>query len=494
MEKNPLRFGLAVQEEPPPFSFVIFGVTGDLTKKKLLPALYSLFLKGFFSQFQVIGFARRPWTNDFFRETAGEALAPLAQSGGSERKKEFLSRLSYIQADFSDEAGYRKLEAALKANPLAVYYLATPPEYYEPIIERLKKTGAAGTQARIIIEKPFGDDLESARALNKKLLSIFEESQVFRIDHYLGKETVQNIMVLRFGNSIFEPIWNTRYIHHVEITMAETLGIENRGHYYEKAGAIRDIVQNHLLQLICLIAMEPPISLDAESVRNEKVKVLKSIRLIIGKHVESELVRGQYQAGFIGGGEACAYRDENGVAPNSLVETYAALRLFLDSWRWSGVPFFLRVGKRLSRRLTEITVQFKQPPLALFGGWTSAPKPNTLSWRIQPDEGMRFVFNSKIPGFNPLMSPVQMRFSYGSSFGEESPDAYERLILDVLHGDSTLFTRNDEIEAAWDFTTNLTQAVSRHAPEQIHFYRAGSAGPAAANALVAPFKAAWRRL
>jgi glucose-6-phosphate 1-dehydrogenase len=503
MEQNPLRFGLESQEEPAPFTVVIFGATGNLTRTRLIPALWSLFARGFFSRFRVIGFARRPWTDREFRKVAADALTSAATirlaggaaaAGSEERKREFLSRFDYISANFDDRTGYRNLAGLLENEPLVIHYLSTPPEAYPVIIERLGADARLRQRARIIVEKPFGHDLASARALNALLLGFFPEPQVYRIDHYLGKETVQNLMVLRFGNSIFEPIWNNRYIHHVQITMAETLGVEGRGNYYEQSGAVRDIFQNHLLQLLSLAAMEPPSSLQPEAVRNEKVKVLRSIRPVEGKDARSELVFGQYAAGVMNGLPVPGYRDEESVGRDSRVETYAAVRLFLDTWRWSGVPFFLRVGKRLPRRLTEIAVQFKRPPLNLFGGFASPAHPNVLVWRIQPDEGMRFTFNSKIPGFEPRLQPVQMRFSYGSAFGEESPDAYERLLLDVLHGDSTLFTRNDEIEVAWDITGRLRAAAAEFASDRLFSYPAGSAGPAEAKELTASWGADWRRL
>ena len=491
---NPLRAGLSLQQEPPPFTIVIFGATGDLTAKKLVPALFSLFIKGTIADFNVIGFARRPWSDESFRERMAEAIAPLPFHAEANVRRSFLQKFTYLQSNFQDRDGYLKLATRIGTKRLAVFYLSTPPTAYETIIENLGTAGGDLSQTRIIVEKPFGYDLASARSLNDRLLAHFTESQIFRIDHYLGKETVQNMMVLRFGNSIFEPMWNNRYIHHVQITVAETLGIEGRGHYYEKAGAVRDILQNHLLQLLCLAAMEPPIDLTANSIRNEKVKVLSGLKLIKGADVKGNIVRGQYTEGFVGGESVIGYREENDVAPDSRVETYIALRVFIDTWRWAGVPFFLRTGKRLSRRLTEISVQFQKPPVSLFGGWMSAPKPNILTWRIQPDEGMRFVFNSKIPGFKPLLSPVHMRFAYGSAFGEESPDAYERLLVDVLHGDSTLFTRNDEIEAAWNFTTELAASVADYAADDLSLYRAGTGGPARAQELLGPHHATWRRL
>ncbi len=499
MDENPLRLGLDIQDEPQPLTVVIFGATGNLTRHRLIPALWSLFSRKFIRDFRVIGFARRPWTDELFRSTMAGHLAP-APFGGGDRKAEFLSRLEYLQSSFDDPAGYDRLAGRLAGDPLVVFYLSTPPESYPAIVKLLGDKRLAGGRRRIIVEKPFGRDLDSARELNATLLARFAESQIYRIDHYLGKETVQNLMVLRFGNSTFEPVWNSRYVHHVEITMAETVGVEGRGNYYEQAGAIRDILQNHLLQLLSLVAMEPPSSLEPEAVRNEKVKVLKSIRAPSGAALgggpspDGFLLRGQYAPGTVGGEAVPGYREEPGVAADSGVETYAAVKLFLDTWRWSGVPFFLRAGKRLSRRLTEIAVHFKRPPLDLFGTFQSRPRPNVLVWRIQPDEGMRFTFNSKIPGFLPRLTPVQMRFSYGGAFGEISPDAYERLLLDVIHGDPSLFTRNDEIEAAWTYTTRLLRSAEASAPGELRPYPAGTAGPAEAGRLLAPYGVTWRRL
>jgi glucose-6-phosphate 1-dehydrogenase len=489
MEENPLRFGLEAQDEPPPFTIVIFGATGNLTRRRLIPALWSLFTKGFITRFRIIGFARRPWSDDVFRENVAAEL-----EGPAEAKREFLSRLTYLAASFDNPAGYERLARELASGGLDVFYLSTPPESYPVIARLLGEQGLAHGENRIIVEKPFGRDLDSARALNAVLLSCFAEPRIYRIDHYLGKETVQNLMVLRFGNSTFEPVWNNRYVHHVEITMAETGGVEGRAGYYEQSGAIRDIVQNHLLQLLSLVAMEPPSSLEAEAVRGEKLKVLKAIRSVSGGAPGVDFVTGQYAAGTAGGAAVPGYLEEPGVAAGSATETFAAVRLFLDTWRWSGVPFFLRAGKRLSRRLTEIAVHFKQPPLDLFGSSRSRPQPNVLAWRIQPDEGMRFTFNSKTPGFALRLAPVQMRFSYGGAFGETSPDAYERLLLDVLHGDSTLFTRNDEIEAAWEFTTGLLGAATAAGRAALRPYPAGTAGPAEAASLLAPYGVAWRRL
>ncbi|MBN1523661.1 MAG: glucose-6-phosphate dehydrogenase [Spirochaetales bacterium] len=498
MNNNPLMQGLEFQKSPAPFTLVIFGATGDLTKKKLIPSLFALFRKGHIATFSIIGFARRSWTDEFFREEARKMITDaFGEAVEQNLVGVFLKNLSYVSSTFEDPDGYSRLKKQIPLHAVTIFYLSTPPEAYIPIVENLGTANLSqkgNSASRIIIEKPFGNDLNTARNLNNIILDHFTEQQIYRIDHYLGKETVQNIMVMRFGNGVYEPIWNNRYIHHVQITMSETIGIETRGNYYEQSGALRDIVQNHLLQLLCLVAMEPPSDLSADAVRNEKVKVLRALRPIENELVKTEYVGGQYSAGIVGGVSVNGYREENNVAENSPVETYAALRVFLDTWRWAGVPFFLRTGKRLSQRLTEISVQFKKPPLNLFHNWSSMPNANQLTLRIQPDEGMRFVFNSKIPGFHTYMRPVHMNFAYGSSFGEESPEAYERLLLDVMTGDSTLFTRTDEIEESWKFITLLHDGLEQNRDVGPFPYRAGSAGPGEAHVLLSAYNAKWRKL
>ncbi len=489
MRANPLQEGLDVPREPEPFTFVIFGAAGDLTRKKLVPALFALFRQGYLTDFRIVGFSRRNWGHAEFRREVAAMVA--TDGGGGSVLDSFLSRVFFIGATFEEERGYQVLKEEYHAPANRIYYLATPPSEYEPIVERLGRFGLTredreGAWCRIIVEKPFGRDLGSARRLNGLLGAAFREPQIYRIDHYLGKETVQNLMVFRFGNGIFEPVWNSRYIDHVQITMAEDIGIGSRGGYYDRAGALRDIVQNHLLQLLCLVAMEPPNDLDPDSVRDEKVKILRSIRPVGEHNVGARTVRAQYLRGVSRGEEVPGYREEPGVDPHSLTETYTALRLALDTWRWSGVPFFLRTGKRLSRRTTEISVQFRTPPRLLFAeAGVSPTEANTLVMRLQPDEGLTLSFNAKVPGFQLRMRPVNMNFSYGASFASGLPEAYERLLLDALLGDSTLFTRSDEIEAAWRFTNGILDAWSaRPQASPLAFYRAGSAGPEEARRLI----------
>jgi glucose-6-phosphate 1-dehydrogenase len=497
MRENPLITGLGLVRPPPALSVVIFGASGDLTRRKLVPALFSLFLKGRIERFRVIGFARRDWTTASFRSLVRAALDGEAFCRADRILKDsFASRVEFVRSDFEDPAGYAALARELADPPNRLYYLAAPPDACAPIIEGLHQAGLADPSrgfARIIVEKPFGRDLDSARALNARIAAAFAEDQVFRIDHYLGKETVQNIMLLRFGNGIFEPVWNNRYVDHVEITMAETLGVEGRGGYYESAGALRDMVQNHLLQLLCLVAMEPPVDLRPESVRGEKLKVLRSLVEIGPREVGAETVRGQYTRGTAEGAEVPGYREEPGVDAVSTVETYAALRVQLASWRWAGVPFLLRTGKRLSRRATEISVQFRRPPVRLFADG-AAPPPDTLVFRIQPREGIMLAFNAKVPGPATDLRTVAMDFSYGAAFGEELPEAYERLLLDAMVGDATLFMRRDEIEASWGFVTGVLAGWRQTGQPALEFYRAGTQGPAAAERLLGEGDRQWRRL
>jgi glucose-6-phosphate 1-dehydrogenase len=484
---NPLLKGLGISREPDPFTIVIFGATGDLTKRKLIPALFSLYNKEHISKFRVVGFARRPWTSQEFRDRMADALAP------SDMRADFLSRLEYVQAPFENAAAYRCLRDLEPRN--MIFYLSTPPDAYGTIIEGLGAAGLAnqdGVYRRVIVEKPIGHDLASALELNRTLNRVFREDQIFRIDHYLGKETVQNLMVLRFGNSILEPIWNNRYVEQVQITVAEELGVETRGGYYDHSGALRDMVQNHLLQLLCLVAMEPPIDLDAATIRDEKQKVLRTIKPATARTIGSDTVRGQYAAGVLAGEEVPAYRSEPNVDPQSATETYVALRLWLDSWRWSGVPFLLRTGKRLARKVSEIAVFFKDPPQHLFAEQTS-PRPNSLIVHVQPDEGVTFNLNSKVPGFTTDMNPVNLRFSYGGSFGEEPPEAYERLLLDCMIGDCTLFIRADQVESSWRFVSGVLDLWKETARGLLD-YRAGGQGPDEATRLTDGLRSRWRKL
>jgi glucose-6-phosphate 1-dehydrogenase len=508
LQDNPLRTGLRLGRTPEPCTMVIFGATGDLTSRKLVPALYNLArerrLPGGFS---AVGFARREWDDAHFREVLLDGLNENSRSGAAEPAlwDSFAAGISYHRGTFDDPAAYASLGAALAridaergTGGNRVFYLATPPESYPAIIANL---GAAGLNrspnggwTRIIVEKPFGRDLESARELNRQALSVFDEGQVYRIDHYLGKETVQNLLVFRFSNGIFEPIWNRRHVDHVQITVAESIGVEDRGGYYDHSGALRDMIQNHLTQLLTLTAMEPPVAYDADAVRDEKVKVLRAITPIRPDQVTSFTARGQYGSGSVSGRPVDGYRQERGVAPGSQTETFVALKLFVDNWRWAGVPFYLRSGKALPRRVSEIAVQFKTVPTMLFSDSpTNDIEPNVLAIKIQPDEGITLKFGSKVPGQSQIR-PVTMDFRYGTSFGVASPEAYERLLLDCMLGDSTLFTRRDEVEASWSLITPIHQGWAATPPASFPNYEAGTWGPADADELLARDGRAWRRL
>jgi glucose-6-phosphate 1-dehydrogenase len=503
---NPLRAGLRMQRTPGPCTVVIFGATGDLTHRKLVPALYNLQRERLLPPgFNVVGFARRDWTDDFFRDSLHKDAAQFSRSGVEESLwGSFAAGVTYQASSFDNPAGYAALAARLAtldqqrgAGGNRLFYLATPPESYPTIIQQLGAAGLAhspgGGWVRIIIEKPFGRDLDSARALNAEVHQVFDEAQVYRIDHYLGKETVQNILVFRFSNGIFEPIWNRSYVDHVQITVAEIVGVEGRGGYYERAGALRDMVQNHLMQLLTLTAMEPPVGYRADAVRDEKVKVLRAIRLLAS--VETETVRGQYGPGTVNGQAAPGYREEPGVAPDSRTETYVALRFFIDNWRWAGVPFLLRTGKRMPKRVSEIAIQFRQAPHLLFdAGPLSDIEPNVLAMKVQPDEGITLRFDSKVPGQVNQIRPVTMDFRYNASFGVESPEAYERLLLDAMLGDSTLFTRSDEVEASWSLVTPIHQGWESAPPPRFPNYEAGSWGPKEADKLLGRDWRKWRRL
>ena len=499
MHDNPLMAGLGLPREPRPLTLVIFGASGDLTRRKLFPALFSLYLKGSIPGVRLVGFARRDWDTAKFRALVrGWLDSDDSVTASAEVKDAFVSGLGFIKSSFESAEGYEEIGRQFPQPANRVFYLATPPDSYETIVERIRLAGLADQRAgfsRIIVEKPIGRDLSSARSLNELFARAFPEEQIYRIDHYLGKETVQNIMLMRFGNRIFEPVWNNRYVDHVQITMAETLGVGTRGGYYETAGALRDMMQNHMLQLLSLVAMEPPVDLDPDSIHDEKVKVLKSLAPIAGARVATETVRGQYEKGIVEGTEVPGYRQETGVADGSSTETFAALRVYLDSWRWAGVPFFLRTGKRLSRRTTEISLHFKRPPLLLFAEKKpAATPPNVLTFRIQPQEGITISFNSKIPGATTEMRTVNMDFSYGSAFGEELPDAYERLLQDAMLGDSTLYMRKDEVDAAWRFITDILDGWQRTGTPEVSPYRAGGPGPDAATALLGAADRRWRRL
>ncbi len=494
MAHNPLAVGLESHETAEPLVVFIFGVTGDLTRSKLMPALYSLFLNGRLSEFRIVGFARRDWSDEYLRERAASMIESMPGSG--EQRRRFLSTLTYLRSTFEDDDGYRQIPGYAKGFPNRLYYLSTPPSSYETVIARLGAHGLAAEEdgyTRIIVEKPFGRDLASACELNKLLLTYFAERQVYRIDHYLGKETVQNLMMLRFGNGIFEPVWNSHYIDHVQITVAESSGVGTRGNYYETAGALRDMVQNHAFQLMSITAMEPPNDIRPESIRGEKLKVVRSIHPVTLREPEKHIVRAQYTTGVVDGEEVVGYLDEEGVDPESRTETYVAIRLYLDTWRWAGVPFVIRTGKRLSRKVTEISVHFKHPPLRHFTGGGHSIERNILAIRIQPQEGISLKMNAKIPGYATAARPVNMDFAYGSSFGRVVPEAYERLLFDAMKGDNTLYTRRDEIEASWSFITGVLD-YWRDADEPLHRYEAGSSGPEAARELLGEGSRRWRKL
>ncbi|HVB75926.1 MAG TPA: glucose-6-phosphate dehydrogenase [Ktedonobacteraceae bacterium] len=505
---NPLREGIRIKNSPEPCVMVIFGATGDLTHRKLLPALYNLALEHPLpAGFSVIGFARRPYTDDEFRQQALDSINQYSRQKPVNPQvwENFAAGIHYLQADFHDPKGYEKLNNLLNlldqergTGGNRIYYLSTPPSQYPEIIQRI---GAAGLNrsrkgwTRIIIEKPFGHDLPSAIELNRQVAKVFKEDQVYRIDHYLGKETVQNILVFRLANGIFEPVWNRRYVDHVQITVAENIGLEGRSGYYEESGAIRDMVQNHVLQLLSLVAMEPPITFDANAVRDEKVKVLHALQPLTGQDVITNMVRAQYGPGWVSGQQVVGYRQEPGVSPISTTETYLALKVFIDSWRWAGVPFFLRTGKHLPKRVTEIAIQFKQAPLMLFKRSEAygQVEPNVLTLRIQPDEGISLKFGAKVPGTEMQIRSVNMDFFYGSSFFREQPEAYERLLLDCMLGDSTLFTRRDEVEAAWTFIQCILDEWKNEPAETIQTYESGTWGPQASDEFIWRDGRRWRR-
>jgi len=492
-----------------PCILVIFGATGDLTARKLLPAIYNLAREGQLpSQFAVVGFARRDKSHDDFRAEMKEAINEFSRNKPVDETiwKNFEQQIFYHRSEFPDAEGYKSLDTFLKeldgrfgTKGNRVFYLSTQPRFFTTICENLAGANliypkGQSPWSRLIIEKPFGHDVESAHALQKELLQYLAEEQIYRIDHYLGKETVQNLLVFRFANSLFESLWNNRYIDHVQITVGEDIGIGRRGAFWEEAGLLRDILQNHMMQLLSLVAMEPPSNLNADSIRDEKVKVLQALRPFREEDFKNSIVRGQYGPGFIDGEPVKGYREEDNVDPNSFVETYAALRLFIDNWRWDGVPFYLRGGKRLPKRATEIAITFKHPPGVLFQEHGKQHEANVLTIRIQPDEGTALKINCKVPGPASPIQPVKMDFRYGSFFGMSPPEAYERLILDCMSGDSTLFAREDEVISSWEFLTPVLQRWQEEKPDCFPNYQAGTWGPDLAEEMMVRDGRKWRLL
>jgi glucose-6-phosphate 1-dehydrogenase len=491
-----------------PCSVVIFGAGGDLTKRKLIPALYNLVREGLLSSdFAVVGFARQPIGTDGYRGKLEREMQQFATSEVTPEQWGWLKeRVYYCQADFTEPDAMRKLGEVLKqvdaergTRGNVLFYLATAPEFFDDVVRKLAEAGLTqekgGAWRRVIVEKPFGRDLESARQLNRELRKLLEEHQIYRIDHYLGKETVQNLLVFRFANGIFEPIWNRRYVDHVQLSVGETVGVESRGDYYDRSGALRDMVPNHIFQLITLVAMEPPISFEADAVRDEQTKVLRAIAPMSPEEVLQRAIRGQYGDGFVCGKKLAAYRSDPKVRPNSGTETYVAMKLNIDNWRWTGVPFYLRVGKAMPKRYTEIAITFKRPPFTLFRD-TPIDKltPNQLVINIQPDEGISLVFGAKVPGATVRLGRVQMDFKYADHFGSTPSTGYERLLYDAMGGDATLFQRADMVEAAWKVVGPVLDVWQSLPPRNFPNYAAGSAGPKEAEELLAKDNRSWRAI
>jgi len=507
--ENPLREGLRLERVPDPACIVLFGATGDLAHRKVVPALFQLWRTQLLPhELSIVAVGRRPYTDETFRAElrASVDAHSRVQPVDDATWDELASRITYHQGDFGDPAMYERLSERLDQLDVErgtrgnrVFYLATQPSAFAEIVAQLGRVGLDherrdGGWRRVVIEKPFGHDLDSAVRLNREVGKVFRERQVYRIDHYLGKETVRNLLVFRFGNGIFEPIWNRRHIDHVQITVAESIGIEGRGAFYEETGASRDFLQNHLLQLLSLVAMEPPATFDADALRDEKVKVLRAVAELTPSQIRSDVVRGQYGPGWVSGKPVVGYRQEPNVDQASETETFIAARLTIDDWRWSGIPFYLRMGKRLPKRATEIAIQFKEVPHQLFKDSDSDPEPNLLAMRIQPDEGIMLRFGAKVPGLGIDVRNVTMDFTYGSAFQTDSPDAYETLILDALLGDASLFTRADEVEQAWSIVDPVISNWADEASPPFPNYEAGSWGPEAADDLLAREGRRWRRI
>jgi glucose-6-phosphate 1-dehydrogenase len=512
-EKNPLRLGLQLDRVPEPCIMVIFGVTGDLTARKLMPALYDLAVgHPLPDAFSIVGVSHREWTDEAFRYHMREAVRDGARTPVTDETWEYFAKgLFYVQGDFENPSAYTNLSQQLekvdkerRVGGNRLFYLATPPSFYAPIIANLGAAGLARRQDiysdpsegwhRIVVEKPFGRDLKSAQALNAEIASVFSEHQIYRIDHYLGKETVQNVLAFRFANILFEPVWNRHFVDHVQITVAESIGLAGRGAYYEEAGALRDMVQSHMLQLLTVVAMEAPAFFNGNAVRDEKVKVLQSVIPPTGDLVNTLTVRGQYGSGFVGGQPVPGYHEEKNVASDSKTETFVALKLGIDNWRWADVPFYLRTGKRLARRVTEIAIEFKNVPHLMFKN-QGAPdlSANVLTMRIQPDEGITLRFAAKVPGATTQLRSVRMDFLYGTTFGASGPDAYERLLLDAMLGDPTLFARRDEVETAWALVQPILDGWAECPSSPVYKYEAGTWGPKEAEAFIERDGRSWRR-
>src|SRR5437763_4503641 len=494
--ENPMRAGMRLERTAEPCAVIIFGASGDLAKRKLIPALYRLVQERLLpAEFAIIGLGRTAMTDDEFREKMKQAVVEFseAKSVDEEVWQSFAGGMRFLPSNIDRPECYTELaemleqvdrERGTQGNRL--FYLSVAPEFYAEAVKQLGEAGLTKQEkgwVRVIIEKPFGTSLESARELNQQILKYLDEKQIFRIDHYLGKETVQNLLVFRFANGIYEPLWNRQYIDHVQITNDETVGVEGRGGYYEKSGVVRDMIQNHVFQVLSLVVMEPPASLDAEDVRDEKIKAMNAAREFSPARVAAECVRGQYGAGSIGGQPVPGYREEKGVAPDSSTETFAANKMYFDNWRWAGVPFYIRSGKRLTKRVTEIAIQFRDAPLRLFTQSDAPVEPNVLVIRIQPNEGITLRFSSKLPGQAMRIRAVNMDFRYGSSFGVPAPEAYERLLLDCMLGDSTLYARRDMTERGWEIVTPLLEAWKQPAPDFPN-YEAGTWGPEEAFDLI----------
>ena len=492
-----------------PAALVIFGGSGDLARRKLLPALYNLHVDALLPPgTAIVGVGRNEMGDEAYRAFAREGVAQFSRRPVDEAAwKAFADSLFFVSGSFDDPGTFASLGSRLDTVEHTrglpgnrVYYLAVPPALFAPTTRQIARArfvakGQPQPYARLIVEKPIGHDLESARAINDAIAEVFDEHQIFRIDHYLGKETVQNILVLRFANSIFEPLFNLRFVDHVQITVAEDEGVGSRAGYYDHAGAMRDMLQNHLLQLLTVVAMEPPHSLDADVIRDEKLEILQSLRPLTDEAVDAHVVRGQYTPGRVGDAAVPGYLEERGVAPRSRTETFVAMQAFIDNWRWAGVPFFLRTGKGLPKRASEISVHLKNVPPILFNAASEAPlEPNVLSIRIQPDEGFSFTIASKVPGPDVAIAPVKMDFQYHGEYAGTTPEAYERLLLDVMEGDQTLFMRRDAVEVAWRFVTPILERWAEHSTGTLPAYRAGTWGPPEADRLIEATGRAWRPL